>query len=201
MNDEMHDDYLWDKSGKPDPDIQQLEEILGTLRYQPRELEIPAHVQMGRQTLVSRGLAIAAAVALVVLGLGLWMSLNRQRTTEISKIEGMPVEVDNSSRPGASPVDEKKVSNLQAAAPEIDQTPEATPTSLPRRHPASAGNRRRNLELRRPEMSESELAEARAAKDQLMLALRLASSKLSLAQKKTQGINSANEIHNQHKTG
>ena len=29
-------DYLWDKTGEPDPEIQQLEEILGTLRYQPR---------------------------------------------------------------------------------------------------------------------------------------------------------------------
>jgi hypothetical protein len=42
--------------------------------------------------------------------------------------------------------------------------------------------------------------EAKNAKDQLMIALRLASSKLSMAQKKTQG-NPANEIHNQHKAG
>ena len=37
----MNDDYLWDKTGEPDPEIQQLEEILGTLRYQPKPLEIP----------------------------------------------------------------------------------------------------------------------------------------------------------------
>ena len=35
-------DYLWDKTGEPDPEVQELEEILGTLRYQPRPLEIPA---------------------------------------------------------------------------------------------------------------------------------------------------------------
>ena len=29
----MNDDYLWDKTGQPDPEIQKLEEILGTLRY------------------------------------------------------------------------------------------------------------------------------------------------------------------------
>jgi hypothetical protein len=197
----MNDDYLWDKSGKPDPEIKQLEEILGPLRYQPRELEIPAHVQMGRKSFVSRGLAIAAAVALVVLGLGLWMSLNRQRTTEIAKTEGKPVEADNSSRPVVSPIDEKKAGTVQAVAPEIDQTPESASTRLPKRHRASALNQSRNLQVRRPQLSESEMAEARVAKDQLMLALRLASSKLSLAQKKTQGTNSANEIHNQHKTG
>ena len=26
-------DYLWDRSGAPDPEVQQLEEILGTLRH------------------------------------------------------------------------------------------------------------------------------------------------------------------------
>ena len=36
----MNDDYLWDKTGEPDPEIQQLENILGELRYQPRALEI-----------------------------------------------------------------------------------------------------------------------------------------------------------------
>ena len=34
----MNEDYLWDKSGEPDPQIQELEEILGTLRFQPREI-------------------------------------------------------------------------------------------------------------------------------------------------------------------
>jgi hypothetical protein len=47
-------------------------------------------------------------------------------------------------------------------------------------------------------LSESEIAEAKAAKDQLILALRVASTKLNEAKRKTQG---NNEIHNQHKTG
>ena len=42
----MNDDYLWDRTGEPDPEIQQLEEILGTLRYQPQPLAIPAHLQV-----------------------------------------------------------------------------------------------------------------------------------------------------------
>jgi len=56
----------------------------------------------------------------------------------------------------------------------------------------------RNLDRMPAKLSESEVAEAKAAKDQLILALRVASSKLNQAQKKTQG---NNEIHNQHKTG
>ena len=35
----MNDDYLWDRTGEPDPEIQELEEVLGTLRYQPQPLE------------------------------------------------------------------------------------------------------------------------------------------------------------------
>ena len=42
-------DYLWDKTGEPDPEVKQLEEILGTQRYQPRPLEIPAGLHVGRE--------------------------------------------------------------------------------------------------------------------------------------------------------
>ena len=86
----MNDDYLWDKSGKPDPDVQQLEEILGTLRYQPRELEIPPAIQVGRKSFMARGLAIAAAIALAVVGLGVWMNLAATETNEDTTSGGWP---------------------------------------------------------------------------------------------------------------
>jgi hypothetical protein len=35
---DMKEDYLWDRSGEPDPELQKLDEILGTLRYQPQPL-------------------------------------------------------------------------------------------------------------------------------------------------------------------
>lgn len=35
-------DYLWDKSGEPEEDVRQLEELLGGLRFQPRTFEVPA---------------------------------------------------------------------------------------------------------------------------------------------------------------
>jgi len=68
----MNDNYLWDRTGEPDADVQQLEELLGTLRYQPRPLEIPATINTGRRrTFIP--LAIAAAIALLVIGAGLWI--------------------------------------------------------------------------------------------------------------------------------
>lgn len=32
----MSDEYLWDRSGAPDPDVERLEELLGALRHKPR---------------------------------------------------------------------------------------------------------------------------------------------------------------------
>jgi hypothetical protein len=69
----MNDDYLWDRSGEPDPQIQQLEEILGTLRYQPRPLPLkrrPNFVPL---------LAIAATVAIALLAGGLWLQVQTRQ--------------------------------------------------------------------------------------------------------------------------
>ena len=68
----MNDDYLWDKSGEPDPQIQQLEEILGTLRYQPRPLNLPeSHRRRNYLAL----LAIAATVVMALLAAGFWFQI------------------------------------------------------------------------------------------------------------------------------
>ena len=71
----MNDDYLWDKSGEPDPQIQQLEEILGTLRYQPKPLNLPH-----RRNYLA-WLAIAASVAIALLAAGLWLGLRNQEAS------------------------------------------------------------------------------------------------------------------------
>ena len=65
----MNDDYLWDKSGEPDPQIQELENILGTMRYQPRPLKLAP-----RRNYLAL-LAIAATIAVALLAVGLWLGL------------------------------------------------------------------------------------------------------------------------------
>ena len=79
----MNDDYLWDKTGEPDPQIQQLEEILGTLRYQPKPLEIPEDLRLPRRRNYFPWLAIAASVLLALLAGGIWLqhALTQRRTT------------------------------------------------------------------------------------------------------------------------
>ena len=65
----MNDDYLWDKSGEPDPEIQKLEAILGTLRYQPQPLKLP------RRRNYLALLAVAATVVMALLAGALWTQI------------------------------------------------------------------------------------------------------------------------------
>src|SRR5690349_3474680 len=76
----MNDDYLWDKTGEPDPQIQQLEEILGTLRYQPKPLNFGGTSAARRRNYFAL-LAIAATVLIAFVAGGVWL---QTRSTEAS---------------------------------------------------------------------------------------------------------------------
>ncbi len=41
-------DYLWNKTGAPDEEIEALEESLRPLRYRHQDLELPARAEIGR---------------------------------------------------------------------------------------------------------------------------------------------------------
>jgi hypothetical protein len=199
-------DYLWDKTGEPDPEIQQLEEILGTLRYQPPPLEIPAGLHVARRRSFFRSvrsyaaspLAIAATVAMLLLGLGLWLGLQR--------LQRSPQQVVKSpDTPQVRPVppNEKQNSAVAVSSPEPEQK---RIVESPRRHVnpsllARNSKRDRNTAVKDQQLTLKQQQEARAAKDQLMLALRVTSMKLNLAQRKAQSTNAPDLIHNQHKIG
>ena len=113
----MNDDYLWDKSGEPDPQIQQLEEILGTLRYQPKPLRLPEELPAAKLTTARRRnylpwLAIAAAVAIALLSGIAWLQLRGQDAsipmvaiaTPAAPIPGPPL-----SDPPSAPVPKRTV--------------------------------------------------------------------------------------------
>jgi hypothetical protein len=74
----MNEDYLWDKSGEPDPQIQQLEELLGTLRYQPKPLQLPQELSTARRRNYLPWLAIAATVLIALLTGSLWLQIQKQ---------------------------------------------------------------------------------------------------------------------------
>ncbi|HLM25149.1 MAG TPA: hypothetical protein VK274_08840 [Pyrinomonadaceae bacterium] len=172
----MKEDYLWDKTGEPDPKIQQLEEILGTLRYQPKPLELPQDLLAPRQRRNHFPLlAIAATVLLALLAAGIWLRVRTQS-------ESQPNQASVAPAPPA--VDEKaivaKKNDEEVKKQKIEQVRKRGLPPLPR-------------------YTKREREEALAAKQQVMLALRLTTEKLSLVQKKTQS--PSNQIKNQHRVG
>ena len=81
----MKDDYLWDGSGEPDPEIEHLEKVLGRYRYQPK----PMSAAFDQQLLPRRArfwpkLAVAAAIILMVLA-GLWIVRQQQKGAQGSQ--------------------------------------------------------------------------------------------------------------------
>ena len=168
----MNDDYLWDKTGQPDPQIQQLEEILGTLRYQPKPLAIPDDLRVPQRRNYLPLLAIAASVLLAILAGGIWLRVRSR--TEAPKLQA----------------------NVESPTPKPDVTP-VLPEKKSAVNPSPvvvAHNKRRNKSA----SSAVERQEALMAKEQLMLALRVTTEKLRLVHTKT---SPANQIKNQHRVG
>jgi hypothetical protein len=176
----MNDDYLWDKTGEPDPQIQQLEEILGTLRFQPRPLEIPQDLPQPQRQTYSPWLAIAAGVLLAITAVGIWLSTR-------SRDEAPAQQAMTSPSPA---VEEKSALPIETKTPELKPEPREVVAVHKHRPKVST-----------PRLSKREREEALMAKEQVMLALRLTTEKLNLVHKKTQNTNPANQIKNQHRVG
>src|ERR1700686_300673 len=184
----MEDNYLWDRSGEPDPEIQKLEEILGTLRYQPQPLEIPRHIQIGRRRSLFPAMAIAATLALCAVLLGLWFSLHRRQAAPPIQARDSQTE-KNANSPLPQIVAGKQTRQSVATVVKSPPGPNRR-REFPRN--LLAGNRSRSprTEIREPGLTPQELAE----KEQVLVALRLVSAKLNLAQRKTQGAPQLNSI-------
>ncbi|HUS05961.1 MAG TPA: FecR family protein [Bryobacteraceae bacterium] len=86
----MSDQYLWDKTGQPDPEIQKLEELLHPLRH-TRPLQMPR-----RRT--NRWVGIAAGVALLAAAGSSWFAIRASLPAwDVQRVAGAP-------RVGSSPL-------------------------------------------------------------------------------------------------
>ncbi len=82
----MNDDYLWDKSGEPDPEIQRLENLLAPFGHQPGQAPVWGGHWRRRAYVL---LTIAAAVLLIVGAV--WMIRQRNRAAwQVASVEGAP---------------------------------------------------------------------------------------------------------------
>ena len=177
----MKEDYLWDKTGEPDPEIQQLEEIMGTLRYQPKPLELPQDLRTPQRRRNHFPLvAIAATVLLALLAAGLWLRMRTQG-------ESQPKQASITPAP------------LTTVAKKNDEEPKQQKIEQVRKRGLPPLSRERKPRSFSPTLAKREREEALAAKQQVMLALRLTTEKLSLVHKKTHS--PSNQIKNQHRVG
>jgi hypothetical protein len=77
-------DYLWDRSGEPDPEVVELEEQLGSLAYRPDPLRLPETGPPRRSAWGGWGGILAAAAALVAALAGSWPQ--RPSTWEVTRL-------------------------------------------------------------------------------------------------------------------
>jgi hypothetical protein len=115
----MKDDYLWDGSGEPDPDVEQLEKLLGSYRYQARPLDARFEQQLiARRPFFWVRYAAAAAIILMALA-GAWLLMpGHLPASEMQAIAEVPELVP---LPGEGIVD----------LPELDKLPEMNDAVAP----------------------------------------------------------------------
>jgi hypothetical protein len=99
----MNDDYLWDRSGAPDPEIQRLESLLSELRRDERPLVLPAEMPASPNKVRSLLMQMpwlprfaAAAIVLLALSAGsFFIVLSRNPSIsgpawDVATLEGAP---------------------------------------------------------------------------------------------------------------
>lgn len=111
----MNEDYLWDRSGEPDPEVEHLERVLGKYRYQPTPVSPALRSQLSRRPAAWMKLAAIAAAILVILT-GLWIFKVQQRAVAPKEIVGQgPQELPKEEKqPDIQPLP-KKSPELQVA--------------------------------------------------------------------------------------
>src|SRR5687767_14019052 len=128
----MSDDYLWDKSGEPDPAIEKLERTLGALGHREAPLDLPEPASEpaadaprtrratrfvspwerpalpwdGRMLgLPVRAWAAAAALIVVAGAASLWLATRGPAPWQVARLDGVP-RVGDGSIHGTGSLDE-----------------------------------------------------------------------------------------------
>jgi hypothetical protein len=185
----MSDDYLWDRSGEPDPEMERLEKALGKLRHQPQAASLAQIAPAVVRRPFFPALAAAAVILLMLAG-GLWLALRRS----INEEQNSPRVLIANPTPGllagkelTAPVNAPGVKAAGADQPPATIKSGIKRQDAPRRAIAETRLARNAARGATPNNNERDvMREGEEATEKLMMALRFASSKLNLVQKKIQ---------------
>jgi len=195
----MKEDYLWDKTGS-DAEIEKLENALQVFRYEESAPPIiPAKVLPFKKESPRRTFpllrAIAACLALASISFGVWTLISNTKNEIAGDVLQEFIVKTESANPAAS-VSE----NEPPAKPKADDNPVFTKTvyiepkskikSLQVNKSGSNNAKRNRTTARKDKNSEKTVRlteEEKYAYDQLMLALSITSSKLSLVKQTVDG--------------
>jgi hypothetical protein len=211
-------DYLWDKTGDGDAEVERLEELLGAFSHQPRALDLrraaaPPQAFL-RQPRRFRPALLVAATLLLMLLAGALVLLRQRGTNYVQQATSSDSEVaprQEFATPRA-PSKPEELANSNVAPEEKPKQPAFQAATLNERRQESSSIRRRAdlkgqprraaiTQATRDSLNAEALApprvEQQAAKEQLVYALRLASAKLNEVQKMTRGAESPRHAHNE----
>ncbi|MFL6212137.1 MAG: hypothetical protein ACJ74W_25060 [Pyrinomonadaceae bacterium] len=197
-------DYLWDKSGEPEEDIERLEQLLGTLRYEPRPLKLPEDfsARAARNSFRPQQrpfrwqrLAVAASLLLTLLA-GAWLIMS-QHNKGVQEATKAPQQIVAPQPNEQAPQQTAIVNNAnEQSAPKqkettvIEQRVNYQPHKRVSTHVGANAKRHAPRELKtRPQeqlASTPMTPEQKQATEQLLLALRIASAKYNYAQRELQ---------------
>ncbi|MFZ0519558.1 MAG: FecR domain-containing protein [Candidatus Acidiferrales bacterium] len=88
----MNDDYLWDRSGTPDPEVQHLEKVLGRFEHSRPAPDFLASVTRPLPPRIQGTRWWLAAAAIVLLASGIWLDRSLQHRTawSVASLQGSP---------------------------------------------------------------------------------------------------------------
>ena len=196
----MKEDYLWDKTGAVDPEIERLEKALAVFRYQETEPPaLPAKIIPFERKAPPRGFfrlafGFAVCAAFVIISLGVWFqfSVNKIEVAKDSTEAFAPQIAAKISdeTPVVKPDDlivKKVETTQQSVGRNIIKIKKSVPANV-RQYKLLA----RNVEIKKPTVVLTK--DEKYAYDQLMLALSITSSKLKLVKDKVEGVEEQNAV-------
>jgi FecR-like protein len=108
-SDLLKNEYLWDGSGEPDPEVVKLERALGKFRHAGRPPELPENFAVAQETKTAAREArlwfqFAAVAASVLLVFSVWTGLRRQTETAASGVGWGVQQLTGAPRVGANTI-------------------------------------------------------------------------------------------------